>query len=285
MAAVYTLIFVLLEMSCEDQSLSHRRTKEVVAHWILQSSSLSSRQSYVTVLPRYLKECTLARWVPLTDNGFLTTEFWSASTSVFLQFIVRPNEDAAYMQSYQWNIVMPSSESAISAQSSAYWNSCSKVVIHLDCDRRRARLKSDPFERKRIDTPKGESEKACINIAAANMAKRVGARMHPCLTAGNLKCLQLSLLQMLWGQCTSNRSGGVLLRMWSSAVSSSLQMSAPQKALDQPSQAWLKTTPGPQQHSAKHGRSLLTEIIKVEINTGQVMYTSCMIMIIIQSKL
>ena len=65
---------------------------------------------------------------------------------------------------------------------------------------------------------------------------------------------------------------GVLLRMWSSAVSSSLQMSAPQKALYQPSQAWWKTPPGPHQHSAKYGRSLLTEIIKVEINTGQVIY-------------
>ena len=62
-AALYTLIYVLLEMSCEDQSLSHRRPKEVVAHWILQSSSLSSRQSSVTVLPRYLKERTFARWV------------------------------------------------------------------------------------------------------------------------------------------------------------------------------------------------------------------------------
>ena len=96
-AAVYTLIFVLLEMSCEDQSLSHIRPKEVVAHWILQSSSLSSRQTSVTVLPRYLKECrpTFARWVPLTDNGFFNGEFWSARTSVFLQFTVRPNEDAA----------------------------------------------------------------------------------------------------------------------------------------------------------------------------------------------
>ena len=118
-AAVYTLIFVLLEMSCEDQSLSHRRPKEVVAHWILQSSSLSSRQSSVTVLPKYLKVCTFARWVPLTDNGFLTTEFWSARTSVFLQFIVRPNEDAASakLSMESWNA---SSESAISAQSSAY---------------------------------------------------------------------------------------------------------------------------------------------------------------------
>ena len=87
-----------------------------------------------------------------------------------------------HLQSYQCNLVMPSSESAISAQSSAYWKSCSKVVIHLDCGRRRARLKSDPFERKRIETPEGESEKTCINIAAANMTKRVGARMHPCLT-------------------------------------------------------------------------------------------------------
>ena len=94
-AALYTLIFVLLEMSCEDQSQSHSRPKDVVAHWILQSSSLSIRQSFVTVLPRYLKECTFARFVPLTDNGFLTAEFWSAMTSVFLQFIVRPNEDAA----------------------------------------------------------------------------------------------------------------------------------------------------------------------------------------------
>ena len=168
-------------MSCEDQSLSHSRPKEVVAHWILQSSSLSIRQSSVTVLPRYLKECTFARCVPLTDNGFLTAEFWSAMTSVFLQFIVRPNEDAASAKLSMWSC-NASSESAISAQSSAYWNSCSKVVIHLDCDRRRARLKSDPFERKRIDTPEGESEKACMNIAAANMAKRVGARMHPCLT-------------------------------------------------------------------------------------------------------
>ena len=68
--------------------------KEVVVHWILQSSSLSNRKSSVTVLPSYLKEYAFARWVPLTDNGFLTTEFWSARTSVFLQFIVRPNEDA-----------------------------------------------------------------------------------------------------------------------------------------------------------------------------------------------
>ena len=45
------------------------------------------------VLPRYLKECTFARWLPLTDNGFLTAEFWSAMTSDVLQFIVRPNED------------------------------------------------------------------------------------------------------------------------------------------------------------------------------------------------
>ena len=36
-------------------------------------------------------------------------------------------------------------------------------------------MKSDPFERKRIDTPEGESETACMNIAAANMTKRVGA--------------------------------------------------------------------------------------------------------------
>ena len=63
-AALYTLIFVLLEMSCEDQSLSHSRSKEVVAIWILQSSSLSIRQSSVTVLPRYLKECTFARCGP-----------------------------------------------------------------------------------------------------------------------------------------------------------------------------------------------------------------------------
>ena len=54
-----------------------------------------------------------------------------------------------------------------------------------------------------------------------------------------------SVLQIFWGQCTSNWSGGVLLRVWSSAVASSLQMSAPQKALDQPSQAWWKTLPGP----------------------------------------
>ena len=103
-------------MSCEDQSLSHRRPKEVVAHWILQSSSLSSRQSSVTVLPRYLKECTLARWIPLTDNGFLTTEFWSASTSVFLQFIVRLNEDAASAK-LSMESCNASSESTISAQS------------------------------------------------------------------------------------------------------------------------------------------------------------------------
>ena len=42
-------------------------------------------------------------------------------------------------------------------------------------------MKSDPFEGKRIETPEGESEKVCMNIAAENMAKRVGARMHPCL--------------------------------------------------------------------------------------------------------
>ena len=76
-AALYALIFVLLEVSYEDQSLSHSRPKEVVAHWILQSSYFSIRQSSVTVLPRYLKECTFARCVPLTDNGFLTAEFWS----------------------------------------------------------------------------------------------------------------------------------------------------------------------------------------------------------------
>ena len=39
-AAVYTLIFVLLEMSCEDQSLFHRRPKEVVAHLDAQKKSL-----------------------------------------------------------------------------------------------------------------------------------------------------------------------------------------------------------------------------------------------------
>ena len=104
-AVLYTLIFVFLEMSCEDQSLSHRRPKEVVAHRILQSRSLSSRQSSVMVLPMYLKECTLARWVPLTDNGFLTAEFWSVMTSVFLQFIVRSNK-MQHLQSWQWNIVM-----------------------------------------------------------------------------------------------------------------------------------------------------------------------------------
>ena len=105
---MYTLIFVLLEMSCEDHSLSHGRPKEVVAHWTLQSSSLSSRQSSVTVLPMYLKECTFARWVPLTDNGFLTNEFWSARTSVFLQFIARPKQiKMQHLQSYQWYLVMP----------------------------------------------------------------------------------------------------------------------------------------------------------------------------------
>ena len=118
-AALYTLIFVLLEMSCEDQSLSHSRPKEVVTHWILQASSLSIRQSSVTVLPRYLKECTFARWVPLTDIGFLTAEFWSTMTSVYLQFIVRPNEDAASAKLYMESC-NASSESAISAQSSAY---------------------------------------------------------------------------------------------------------------------------------------------------------------------
>ena len=46
-AALYTLIFVLSEMSCEDQSLSHRRPKEVVAHWILQTSSLSSQPAVI----------------------------------------------------------------------------------------------------------------------------------------------------------------------------------------------------------------------------------------------
>ena len=51
-----------------------------------------------------------------------------------------------------------------------------------------------------------------------------------------------------------------MLRVLSSAVASSLQMSAPQKPLDQPSQSWWKT------------RSHLTEIIKVDINTGQVMF-------------
>ena len=55
---------------------------------------MSNRQSSVMVLPRYLKECTFARWVPFTDNGFLTAEVWSARTSDVLQFIVRPNEDA-----------------------------------------------------------------------------------------------------------------------------------------------------------------------------------------------
>ena len=118
-AAFYTLIFVLLEMACEDQSLSQRRPKKVVAHWLLQSRSLSSRQSSVMVLPMYLKECTLARWVPLTDNGFLTAELWSAMTSVFLQFIVRPNEDVAFAK-LSMESSNASSESAISAQSSTY---------------------------------------------------------------------------------------------------------------------------------------------------------------------
>ena len=118
-AALYTFIFVLLEISCEDQSLSRRCPKEVVAHWILQSSSLSSRQLSVTVLPRYLKESTIARWVPLTDNGFLTAEFWSARTSVLLLFIVRPNEDEASLK-LPMEACNASAESAISVQSSAY---------------------------------------------------------------------------------------------------------------------------------------------------------------------
>ena len=81
-------------MSCEDQSLSHRRSKEVLAHCILQSSSLSNRQSAETVLPMYLKECTFARAVPLIYNGFLTPEFWSARNPVFVQFVVRQNDEA-----------------------------------------------------------------------------------------------------------------------------------------------------------------------------------------------
>ena len=102
-------------MSCEEQSLSHRRPKEVIAHWILQSSSLSSRQSSVTVLPMYLKERTFARWVPLTDNGFLTAEFWSSRTSVFLQFTMRPDEDAASAK-LSMESCNASSESAITGK-------------------------------------------------------------------------------------------------------------------------------------------------------------------------
>ena len=105
-AALYTLIFVLLEMSCEDQSLSHSRPKAVVAHWILQSSYLSIRQPSVTVLPRYLKECTFARCVPLTDNVFLTAEFWSAMTSVSYS-LLKDKMKMPHLQSYQCNLVMP----------------------------------------------------------------------------------------------------------------------------------------------------------------------------------
>ena len=50
----------------------------------------------------------------MTDNGFLTPEFWSARTSVFLQFIVRPNEDAASAK-LSMESCNASSESAISA--------------------------------------------------------------------------------------------------------------------------------------------------------------------------
>ena len=57
--------------------------------------------------------------------------------------------------------------------------------MHLDCDRKRARLKRDQFDRKLIDTPEAESEKERMKIAAANRAKRVGARMHPYLTRFN----------------------------------------------------------------------------------------------------
>ena len=57
--------------------------------------------------------------VPLTDNGLLTAEFRSARISVFLQFIVRPNEDAASAK-LSMESCNASSESAISAQSSAY---------------------------------------------------------------------------------------------------------------------------------------------------------------------
>ena len=118
----------------------------------------------------------------MTDNGFLTNEFWSARTSVFLQFIVREMK-MQHLQSYQWYHVMPlQSQLLVHNHRRTETRAAINVVIHLDCDRRRARLKSDPFERKRIDTPEGESEKACMNIAAANMAKCVGARMHPCLT-------------------------------------------------------------------------------------------------------
>ena len=60
----------------------------------------------------------------------------------------------------------------------------------------------------------------------------------------------------------------VLMRVWSSAVASSLQMSAPQKALDQPSQAWLKTPPSI--NSARYTQRIIQTV--VDINTGQVMF-------------
>ena len=43
--------------------------------------------------------------------------------------------------------------------------------MHLDCDWKPATLNNDPVERKRIETPECASEKACMNIAAANMVK------------------------------------------------------------------------------------------------------------------
>ena len=102
------------------------------------------------------------------------------------------------------------------------------------------------------------------------------------LCFGNLQCMQLLVV------CPPDLMGPVYIQQKWRGVAEDvvvcsfifLQMSALQKALDQPSQAWWKTPPGPQQHSAKHGRSLFTDIIKVDINTGQVMYTFCMIMII-----
>ena len=71
------------------------------------------------VLPMCLKECTFASCVLFNNNVFLTVVFRNARTFVFLQFIVRPNEETASANQSMLSS-NASSESAIGAQLLTY---------------------------------------------------------------------------------------------------------------------------------------------------------------------
>ena len=89
---------------------------------------------------------------------------------------------------------------------------CSTVVVHLDCDRRRSRLKGDPLKRQLIE--KTSRRKHARILQLQNVANIVGVRMYPCLTPllTLLTLMAFSLYPMV---------GLVLLlySFWSSATS------------------------------------------------------------------